>query len=165
MAQSLASIFWRASVSGSDMYATAKINHHDKVQLLSIVKGEQDRTLKLCSCSCSIKRLYDKRTPSNGGWSQDAISQIILPVNVYHLSWGRKKASPNFTFAVVMQGFLCHLMIPRLPYAKRNGPGFLNPNKDRLHAPAQYILNYRPLMNAMVAGMGKHLEGHSTLKD
>lgn len=163
MAQGLASIFWRASVSGNDMYVNAKVSDRDKAQLLSIVKGNQDVTLK--SCSCSIKRLYDKHIPAKGGFTQEIISQIILPVNAYSISWGRKKPSSYFAFAVIMQGFLCHLMIPRLPHGKRGGPEFLNPKKNLLRAPRKYLLDYKPLMDVMVAGKRKHLDGHSTLKD
>lgn len=163
IAQSLASIFWRASVSGNDMYANAKVSNRDKTQLLSIVDGDQDKVLKLCSCS--IKRLYDKRTPQKGGFSQETVSQIILPVNAYRISWGRKKPSSYFAFAVLMQGFLCHMIIPRLPHGKRGGPEFLNPKKSLLRAPPQYLLDYKPLMDAMITGMGKHLDGQSTLKD
>jgi|GEM_PF-3466710 len=162
MAQGLASIFWRASVSGNDMYANAKVSNRDKAQLLSIVKGEQDETLK--SCSCSIRRLYDKRIPTKGGFSQEVISQIILPVNAYNISWGRKKPSSYFAFAVIMQGFLCYLIIPRLPYGKRTAPEFLNPKKNQLRATRHYLLDYKPLMDVLVTGMGKHLDGHSTLK-
>lgn len=162
MAQCLASIFWRASESGNDMYVDAKVNHDDKAQLLSIVKGEQNKALKLCSCS--IRRIYDKRTPSSGGFSQEHISQIILPVNAYRLSWKHKKPVGYFGFSVLMQGFLCHLMVPRLPFGKRSGPGFLTPNNNKLRAPKQYFLEYKPLMDAMVVGVGKHLEGQSNLK-
>lgn len=161
MSQGLASIFWRACVSGNDMYANAKVGNRDKSKLLAIVRGNQDETLK--SCSCSIKRLYDERRVPNGGFSQEAISQIIFPVNAYSISWGGKKPSSYFAFAVIMQGFLCHLFIPRLPHGKRNAPGFLNPSKCQLHAPQQYILGYKPLMDSMVAGLGKHLDGKSTL--
>lgn len=163
MAQGLASISWRASVSGNNMYANAKVSNRDNSHLLSIVDGDQNKTLK--SCSCSIKRLYDKRTPPKGGFSQEIVSQIILPVNSYRISWGRKKPSTYFAFAVLMQGFLCHLTIPRLPHGKRVGSEFLSSTKGLLHAPPQYLFDYKPLRNAMVEGVRKHLEGHSTLKD
>lgn len=145
------------------MYANAKVGNHDKAKLLSLVKGDQDKILK--SCSCSIKRLYDKRTSEDEGLSQEVISQIILPVNAYSIRWGGKKPALYFAFSVLMQGFLCHLMIPRFPHGKRNGPGFLNQTKDRLHTPRQYFLDYKPLMDSMVGGMGKHLDGRSTLPE
>ncbi len=163
MAQSLASIFWRASVSGNDMYANAKVSRRDMAALLSIVRGEQEQTLKFCSCS--IKRLFDKRSASNGGFSQEVISQIILPVNAYRISWGQKKPTSYFAFVVIMQGFLCYLTIPRLPHRKRTSPEFLSPLKNQLRAPRQHLLDYQPLLDVMVAGMGKHLDGFSTLKD
>ena len=79
MAQGVASIFWRACVSGNDMYENAKVGNRDKAFLLSILKGDQDKTLK--SCSCSIKRFYDKRTVANEGCDSackiDPVSGVI----------------------------------------------------------------------------------------
>lgn len=161
MAQGLASICWRASVSGNDMYANAEVSYRDKVSLLSIVKGNQNEVLK--NCSCSIKRLYDKRPAPRGGFSQDVVSQIILPVNAYRIGWGGKKRSTHFAFTVLIQGFLCSLMLPRLPYGKRGGPEFLNSKKHLLRAPPYYMLDYKPLVDVMVSGLGKHLDGQSTL--
>lgn len=92
-AQALASIFWRASVSTNDMYMGAKVSEQDKAKLLSIVRGDSNATLK--SCSCSIKRLYDKRPPTKSWASQEDISKIILPVSAYRIGWGRKKISAS----------------------------------------------------------------------
>lgn len=157
MAQGLASICWRASVSGNGMYTNAQVSSRDKAGLLSIVEGDQNKVLK--NCSCYIKRFYDKQ----GGFSQDDISQIIVPVNAYRLEWGGKKRPAYFAFTIVMQGFLCALQVPRLPFHKRRGSEFLNPKKDLLHAPPLYIMDYRPLMEIMAVGFGKNLEGKSTL--
>lgn len=84
LAQCLASVFWRASVSGSDMYTNAKVSSRDKAKLLAIVQGNRELALK--ACSCSIKRLYDKRPPPDGGFSQHIVSDLILPVNAYRIS-------------------------------------------------------------------------------
>jgi hypothetical protein len=163
LAQCLASVFWRASVTGSSMYANAKVGMHDSAQLLALLLGDREDTLK--SCSCSIRRLYDKRPPLDGGFSQKNLSNIILPVNAYRISKKGKKPGSHFTFALLVQGFLCHLMMPRLPHALRNGPAFLKPSKTALYAPRQYFADYKPLMDVMVAGLGKHRDGQSTLKD
>ena len=162
-AQCLASVCWRASVTGDSMYANAKVNMRDRAHLLALLLGNREDTLK--SCSCSIKRLYDTLQPSNGGFSQKIISGIILPVNAYRIGKKGKKPGNHFAFALVVQGFLCHLMIPRLPHALRSGPAFLKPSKTALHAPPQYFADYKPLMDVMVAGFGKHLDGQTTLKD
>ena len=163
MAQGLASIFWRACVSGNDLYANAKVCNRSKAKLLSIVQGAQDKTLK--SCSCSIKRLYDKPALPTGGFSQDDISQFIFLVNAYSIGWGGMKPTSYFAFDVAMQGFLIHLFIPRLPHGKRIASGFLNPTKHQLHAPPQYIFDYPPIKGLMIAGMRKRLDGQSTLPD
>lgn len=163
MAQSLASIFWRASVSKNDMYAEAKVSSIDAETLLSLVQGDDEAVLKLSSCS--IRRLSDRRYKNHDGFGQDVVSQIILPVSANHLSWGRKKSNIHFGFSVVVQGFLCQLVIPRLPALKRNKPGFLHPKNMQLHAPPMHLLDYKPLMDSMVAGMAKHLDGLSTLKE
>lgn len=163
LAQCIASVCWRASVTGNNMYANARVGMRDRARLLGLVLGDLDDTLK--SCSCSIKRLYDRRPPPDGGFSQEIVSDIILPVNAYRISKKGKKPGNHFAFAFLAQGFLCHLMIPRLPHALRSGPAFLKPSKTALLAPPQYFADYKPLMDAMVAGLGKHLDGQSTLKD
>ncbi|MHA6325501.1 hypothetical protein [Roseivivax sp. CAU 1753] len=163
LAQCLASVCWRASVTGNSMYANARVSVRDRARLLALLLGGRENTLK--SCSCSIKRLYDKRPPTDGGFSQEVVSGIILPVNAYRISKKGKKPGNHFAFALLVQGFLCHLMIPRLPHALRVGPAFLKPSKTSMHAPPQYFADYKPLMDAMVAGLGKHLEGQSTLKE
>ena len=162
IAQCIASVCWRASVTGNSMYANARVSVPDTARLLALLLGDREDTLK--SCSCSIKRLYDKRLPANGGFSQDIVSDIILPLNAYRISKKGKKPGNHFAFALLVQGFLCHLMIPRLPHALRVGPALLKPSKTSLHAPPQYFADYKPLMDAMVAGLGKHLEGQSALK-
>lgn len=162
MAQSLASIFWRASVSGNDMYADAKVSRRHTEELLSIVEGNEEEALKLSSCS--IRRLNDRSYINHDGFTQDLVSQIILPVSAHALSWGRKKSATYFGFSVMMQGFLCHLTIPRLPASKRNVPGFLQSKIQHLHAPPIHVLDYKPLRDSMVMGMAKHQGGQSTLR-
>lgn len=163
LAQCIASICWRASVTGNSMYANAKVSMRDTERLLALLLGDREDTLK--SCSCSIMRLYDKRLPADGGFSQEIVSDIILPVNAYRISKTGKKTGNHFAFALLVQGFLCHLMIPRLPHALRVGSAFLKPSKASLHAPPQYFADYKPLMDVMIAGLGKHLEGQSALKN
>ena len=60
-----------------------------ELNFLSILADERDNTLK--SCSCSIKRVYDKKFSGNIGFSQKAIFQIIIPVNAYSIGWCSKK--------------------------------------------------------------------------
>lgn len=163
LAQCLASECWRASVTGNSMYANARVSMRDRARLLALLLGDREDTLK--HCCCSIKRLYDRRPLPDGGFSQEIVSDIILPVNAYRISKKGKKPENHFAFALVVQGFLCHLMIPRLPYGLRNSPAFLKSSKTAVHAPPQYFADYRPLMDAMVAGLGKHLDGQTTLKD
>lgn len=163
LAQCLASVCWRASVTGNSMYANARVGMRDRAQLLALLLCDREDTLK--HCSCSIKRLYDRRPPPDGGFSQEIVSDIILPVNAYRISKKGQKPGSHFAFALVVQGFLCHLIIPRPQHSLRSGPAFLKPAKTALHAPPQYFADYRPLLDAMVEGLGKHLDGQSTLKD
>ena len=149
-AQCLASICWRASVTDNSMYTNARVDMIDRARLLAILLGDRDDTLK--SCSCSIRRLYDRRPPPDRGFSQEILSDIILPVNAYRIRKKGKKPGNHFAFALLVRGFLCDLMIPRLPHALRNGPAFLKPSKTALYAPPQYFADYKPLMDVMVTG-------------
>lgn len=163
MAQGLASIFWRASASGNAIYADAKVIDYDKNRLLKVVSADQKDALRLCSCS--IWRLHDKQSPKDGGFAQGCLSQVILPVNAYKISWGKARETNAFAFATAFNGFIYHLMIPRLPYKARKQPGYLRTGSNRLRAPMKYFADYRPLMDAMVSGMEKHLTGQSNLKE
>ena len=160
LAQSLASIFWRASVSSAEMYKAANISQQDRATLLRIVTGPRADALK--QCSCLVQRLYDKTPSEEGGFSQYQISQIILPVTAYRIGWERKTYI-YFAFAVIMQGFLCVVVIPRLQHAKRNKPGYLRLGNLKQHAPALHFMDYPPLADAMVTGLRKQLDGKSRI--
>lgn len=160
LAQSLASIFWRASVSSAEMYKGAAISQRDRASLLRIVTGPRDDALT--ECSCSIHRLFDKTPSEDGGFSLDQITQIILPVTAYRIGWNGKPPK-YFAFAVIMHGFLCIVVIPRLPHAKRNTPGYLRSGKLKQHAPALHFMDYPPLADAMVTGLRKQLDGKSRI--
>jgi hypothetical protein len=163
LAQCIASVCWRASVTGNSMYSNAKVSMRDRARLLDLLLGNREHTLK--HCSCSINRLYDRSSPLTGSFSQEAASDIILPVNAYRISKKGRKFGTHFAFAFLVQGFLCHLMIPRLPHALRSGPEFLKSTKGVIHAPPKHFAEYKPLMDLMVEALRKHLDGQSTLKD
>lgn len=52
----------------------------------------------------------------------------------------------------------------RLPHGKQNRSDFLKAKANRLRAPRIHFSHYRPLIDLMVAGVGKHRDGHSKLK-
>ncbi|PRX02802.1 UNVERIFIED_ORG: hypothetical protein BCL66_12630 [Martelella mediterranea] len=161
IATSLAAIFWRASVSGNNIYANAKISHSDRALLLNILKNGQSKPLQLCSCK--VNRLYDKTSEEDGGFKQKDISQIILPVSAYRVRWEHAGTTRYVALTVVMQGFLFCLMIPRLPFSKRQKAGFLNAKQSKLHAPALHLLDYEPLARSLVSGYKKYLDEDSTI--
>lgn len=158
MAQGLASIFWRASVSGNDLYSGAKVSPKDTQRLLEIVRVEPQRVFKMCSCS--IWRLYDKRQHT----SPSDISQIILPVTAHSISFEKQKKGGYFSLTAVFQGFLSQLFIPKLPYLARNSPQFLRPNSSTLIAPMKHFVDYEPLLNAILRGMDKEIAGETALR-
>ncbi len=163
LAQGLASIFWRACASGSSMYSGAKVSALHETQLLTIVQGEREDVLK--NCSVLVHRIYDKKHVGDVGFSQSVISNIVLPVNAYSISWGRQKKFSHFSFAVIMQGFLFSMMLPKLPAGKLDAPGYLNRKRDQLFALPMNFLDYAPLIDVMVIGMDKHNRGLTTLSD
>ncbi len=159
LTQCLASVVWRAAQTENSFYVGAKVNDKDSDKLRQVFAGEEREALK--KCSCSINRLNDKASSSDGGFSQQILSQVILPVHAYR---GAKKQSEYIAFTLIMQGFMCKLVVPRLPHSSTNNPGFLRSGAKRLHAPTLHFSKYPRLMDALVAGVEKEMNGSSTLK-
>lgn len=154
--QALASIFWRACVSQSDFYENAKISVDAQKAILALIKGPQEEALKLSSCS--ISRLYDKRPASEGGFRQELFSNIVIPVNAYRASIGKSHKKQYLAFTIAVQGFVCTMTIPRLPFMKKNKPKYLKPNTSYLHAPLLHFLDYSPFESVAVSALKKTLE-------
>ncbi|SLN38010.1 hypothetical protein TRL7639_01888 [Falsiruegeria litorea R37] len=163
LAQGLASIFWRASVSGNDFYENASVTTPDIDRLLNVVNADRKNVLKLCSCF--ISRLYDKNSQRDGGFKTDSLSKVILPVTAYRINVGGTQQSNSIAFAAVFQGFISHITIPRLPYKFRNKPGYLKPGSVKVRAPRTHFADYEPLMEIMVEGKRKEMDGQSSLKN
>lgn len=157
-AQAIVGIVWRACVSESEYYIGSKISkkHTDKLKVM--LYEEKGGILK--NVSLSIRRLCDKRTKDESGFDQIDTSQIIYPPTprTYFIN-GKPK---GFGFEMVILGFLIHLIVPRLPYHKMQSSGFLRKNGTIIHAPPINIFDYQPLLDMLMVGMKKHLDGHMT---
>jgi hypothetical protein len=156
--QAITSIIWRACVSQSEFYSGCSISNVHQAQLYKIIQSDQSRTLK--NCSLSIRRLRDQRSGIYS-FDQDTISQLIYPPTPRSFVINGK--IKGFGFEMAFLGFLIHVIIPRLPHHKLRQAGFLKANGKVIHAPPINIFDYKPLVDMMVIGMKKHIDGHETL--
>lgn len=154
-AQAVASVIWRSCVSDASMYQNTEVNERDLRDVLRIIDSPTGGSLKLCSVS--LRRLWDRRGDTGEGFDQGSIAQIIVPPVAR--SFGSKGKIKGFGFDMVVQGFLIHIAIPRLPFSTVRSRGFLSSGKKILHAPKINIFDYQPLVDLLVGAYAKFEAG------
>lgn len=158
LAQALVSVFWRACISPAATYSATKVSARHELILRDLSKGSRDETLR--RCSVRFRRLSDSTPENDGGFQQKHISQFLLAPSPYLISSSTKNGHSRLVLDIVIQGFLIHLFVPRLPFRKNSQPGTLRRGQNILHAPPFDLFDYPPLKAALVKGYGKHQEGN-----
>ncbi len=147
----MVSILWRAAIS----------NHHafDKVYLPGTLQEEIRASLlsntKVRSSLIGIKvsRLYDR---TNGFTLLSLKDLIISPFFRDH--------GNRFSFCFLFDGFFIEMFVPGLRINKRHMIGVINPNSSVLYTPYLHIFDIPELLQIMVSGYGKHVEGKSKIR-
>jgi hypothetical protein len=154
-AQAIASIVWRSCMSDASMYQGAAVNNRHLNDLVKIMNADRGTSLKLCSIS--LRRLWGKPERQGGAFDQSSINQIIVPPTARTFAInGRAR---GFGFDFVVQGFLIHITVPRLPHSKVRTSGFLRSGGTLLHAPTIGIFDYQPLVDVLVQAYAKYVAG------
>jgi hypothetical protein len=154
MAQAIAAIVWRCCESGASNYVATKLGERHLAQLKHLVTTPRERVLR--ECSVRIDRLQDS---SKEGFSQESISRFIIAPVPLPIIADNGNLARNFRFYFVMQGFLIHLIVPKLPYSKNSTSGYLKRGFTRLHAPPTNMLKYQPIMDFLVHTYAKNEAG------
>ncbi|WP_298304252.1 hypothetical protein [uncultured Erythrobacter sp.] len=157
LAHSIVSIAWRICQSPAHMYS--------EVNLSGIHRAELDRLMRLPSkrilqdCTVRIGRLSDGRPVGSGGFDQKLMNQFIKAPEAHSIRLKPHRKAKHFAMDWTMFGFLIHLVVPRLPYAKRKEFGGLKSKTTRIRAMPVDIFKYRPVVDALVAGYAAKEDG------
>lgn len=157
MAKAITSIIWRCCESDASLYDSTKVCGSDLNKLKRLTETPQDEVLKYCSVI--INRLQDN---TENGFDQKVISKLIIAPVPRSVISNKGRSATHFGFFLVLQGFLIHLIVPKLPYFKANQKGYLKQGFTRLHAPPTGILEYPTIMKILVEAIAKHEAGHVT---
>jgi hypothetical protein len=159
-AQAIVSIVWRCCESTAPFYKSSKVDNVHLARLKQLTVEPQDQVLR--RCSVSIARLTNPSRIPGSGFGQDNMYQLITAPIPRTVIATRSGASRHFGFDFVLQGFLIHLVVPRLPYAKTRKANYLNRGGEMLHAPPTDILKYPPLKALLLETYAKAHESKVT---
>jgi hypothetical protein len=157
MAQAIASIIWRCCESGASHYDGTSVDDTHLAQLKHLLTTPREQILR--ECSVRIDRL---QYSSEDGSDQEIISRLIVAPVPCSVVTGKGNLAKSFGFYFAMQGFLIHLIVPKLPYFKNRKSGYLKRGFTTLHAPPTSILKYPPLMRMLVIARAKYEAGEVT---
>jgi hypothetical protein len=149
-------------MSNNLFYSDSKLNWDHQNQLRSLVDCGREEVLLLSSCS--IRRVWDFTSPREGGFTGEALGEMIVLPTAYLVGSKSKGKLSRFGFSLVIEGFLCHLVMPKLPFSTRRKSGVLSPKNNMLHAPPQNIFEYHPLREVLMSAYSKHHVGNSRLR-
>lgn len=150
LAHAVVSIAWRISQSPAPMYSEVNLSRSHRVELDRLVRLSSEDILK--NCTVRIGRLTDGTPVASGGFDEELMKQFIKAPETHSIRLKRNREAKHFAMDWTMFGFLIHLIVPRLPYAKRKGFGGLRSKTKRIKAVSTDMFKYPPLMDALVAG-------------
>lgn len=153
-AQAVAAIVWRCCESEASNYADTKLDGCHLAQLKHLLTSPRDQTLQ--RCSVRVDRLHDS---SIEGFDQESISCLIVAPVPRSIVTKKGKLSDKFGFYFVIQGFLIHIIVPKLNFAKNRKPGFLQRGSTILHAPPTSMISYPPIRDILINAKAKYESG------
>lgn len=149
------SVFWRA--------ANSKHSSYGKVYIPEPWNGEirdhlfKNTPIPFNLASVKISRLID-RTPKNGFTLSSLKSVVMSP-------FFRKHKYGKYSFCFVFEGFFVEIFTPGLTYSLRRQAGVILKDKRVLMVPYLDIFDVPEIVDALVKGYGKYLDGDVTFKD
>lgn len=151
------SIYWRAANSGHPSYKNVVIIENDNEYLRNAIFND----LKIPSGKFSIKvsRVID--LSESGGFTPENIKELIVsPFCRIYESYNINNISVCFMF----EGFFIEIFIKGIKINERKKHGVLSKVKDRLVVPYLNLFDIEEIIDLMVAGYGKHVDGKSKIK-
>lgn len=143
------SIFWRAANSKNEAYQKVYIpepwNNELRLHLLNKTR------VPLRFMTVKISRLMDKST--DGGFSLSNLKNVIAS------PFFRKLPDRKFSFCFLFEGFFIEIFMPGYTLKQRVAKGVINPLNKTVAAPYLNIFDIPEILNLLIAGYKKNLEG------
>ena len=151
------SIYWRAANSGHPAYKNVVILEQDNEYLRNAIFSN----LKIPSRKFSVKvsRVIDL-SESKGFTSESIKEFIVSPFCRIHEDHKVNNISVCFMF----EGFFIEVYIKALTMKERKKYGVLSKAKSTLVIPYLNLFDIEEIVDLMVTGYGKHIEGNSRIK-
>ncbi|WP_157726482.1 hypothetical protein [Imhoffiella purpurea] len=148
----LVSILWRAAASTHQAYEKVYLPEPWKEEIrISILENKKVRSSLV---GIQLRRLSD---PSKDGFSLASLKQLLI--SPFFRNHGNR-----FSFCFLIEGFFVEIFVPGIQAKRRNDLGIVAPNKSILFVPYQDIFDIPELVQIMVSGYGKFVDGKSRIK-
>lgn len=151
------SIYWRAANSRHPSYKNAVILEQDNEYLRNAIFYN----LKIPSGKFSVKvsRVID--LSEGKGFTPGNIKELIVSpfCRIY-----KKHKVNNISVCFMFEGFFIEVYIKALKMNERNKYGVLSKAKSNLVIPYLNLFDIEEIVDLMVTGYGKHIEGSSRVK-
>lgn len=143
------SIFWRAANSRNEAYQKVYIpepwNNELRLHLLNKTR------VPLHFMTVKISRLIDRS--ANDGFSLSTLKNVIAS------PFFRKLPNRKFSFCFLFEGFFIEIFMPGYRLKQRTAKGVINPLNKTAAAPYLNIFDIPEILNLLIAGYKKNLEG------
>ena len=143
------SIFWRAANSKNEAYQKVYIpepwNNELRLHLLNKTR------VPLRFMTVKISRLIDRSTDND--FSLSTLKNFIAS------PFFRKLPNRKFAFCFLFEGFFIEIFMPGYTLKQRTAKGVINPLSKIIAAPYLNIFDIPEILNLLVAGYKKNLEG------
>ncbi|WP_051298711.1 hypothetical protein [Marinobacterium litorale] len=148
------SVYWRAAVSTHEAFAKVYIPDPWREEIRKAILNKTPTHPQIASIK--LYRLIDPT--ENGGFSDQNLKDVIItPFS--------RKLDKQFSFHFILEGFFIEIHTPGLRYKGRQERGVLLKGRKALLIPHLSIFDIPEVLDAMVSGYGKHLEGNHRLKE
>jgi hypothetical protein len=157
LAHAVVSVAWRIWRSPAFMYSEVVLDQRDAQELDALLRLPTDDVLK--NCTVRLARLTDPTPQERGGFGQELMGQFVKAPQVYSLRTKSRGKFDRFAMDWTMFGFLIHLIVPRFLYPRSKKFGGLKRDALQISAVPVDMLQYPPLMDALIAGYAAQEEG------
>jgi hypothetical protein len=153
LARYVASVWWRGMLSKHERYNAIGF---DPVIIRPLIEASLNPDLTYKKMSFRLRKLID----SSGGFSETALLQYtaMVPNHLAHEKSKRRHAC----FALIHDGYVWEVFVPRLSSHKINKLNFFKPNRDRYILKSLDFFKNPALKEHAIQVYSKHVGGQTT---
>ena len=157
LAHAVVSVAWRINCSPAAFNSRVKLISRHSSLLDKILRSPTAEILQ--HCSVKLSKLSDATSSTDGGFSEDALGQIIKGPESYSVKAKPHGSLDRFAIDWSMFGFLVHVVVPRITYPKSRTFGGLKSGSNKVAATRVMLLEYKPLADGLIEGFRKNAAG------